>query len=363
MRLSSIICFIFIFLSPSLSAQHQRLSSPRMNHAVTKSFSQAYKTNGDGDTLTLLNFPDDQLDSLTAITIDVNAPIDSGYIVGMNVYNDKGFAERYGFNANDSGLKVIGAVTLFRGTVNPASTRTIDLKVWKQGSKVAVPGLTKVFYDGLPGDVVATQSVPVTSLGISDSLRLFYFNTPTGFLGDSFFIGYQINYNFANLNGDIFSLLTTRDGYRYSPVYNVAQNLDTIINVQNSTMYADNVWHDNSTDNFSILNHYCIFPVVEVKFGNFNSIGFPDRSITDIQLFPNPAKDELHIALNAAYSGKLGVYIFDMSGKLIVSDLNFALHKGNQNIQMNIKQLSIGSYIAFIKGEHTGLGIKFDVLR
>ena len=225
----------------------------------------AAKTTAAGDTLTLSNI--NATDTLTIYSYGS----DSGYVTGPNVYGDRGFAERYDINGNDSSVKVIGVMSQFGGHVNAASTQTINFKIWGLSSQVAIT--SSLAYNSFPLAGLDTLTVPVTHLGIgttTDTVKSFFFPHSTDTIQGAFFVGYDMSYSFNSIT-DTFGLYSTKNGARTTPWYQIKTNIDdftndttydTIIVVQNATMWSDNNWHENFTQNDSIKNNLAIYPIV-----------------------------------------------------------------------------------------------------
>ena len=71
---------------------------------------------------------------------------------------------------------------------------------------------------------------------------------------------------------------------------------------------------------------------------------------TEMSLYPNPAREEFNIELNAASEGQMEMTLFSMNGSMI-SSRNIQLTEGNNVINENISSLSTGVY--FVKLTNT----------
>lgn len=68
----------------------------------------------------------------------------------------------------------------------------------------------------------------------------------------------------------------------------------------------------------------------------------------EVQVFPNPASDELNIRCTFQTSGKLSYTLSDMSGKTI--QLQTATYAaGTQTKQLSLQQLTAGSYLLYVQ--------------
>ncbi|XZF14032.1 T9SS type A sorting domain-containing protein [Chitinophagaceae bacterium MMS25-I14] len=327
----------------------------------------ANKATGDGDTLELANITG--TDTITAYTVGSTA--DSGFITGPNVYGDRGFAERYDFNGGDSSLQVLGVVALFHGAYNPASTNMVNFKVWDVSAQVPTTD-PNIFFSGFPNNVLTSRSVPVTSIGIDNSGMLdtpviVGFSTPTAFLTNSFFVGYDINYNFSSINGDKFGLISSLDGERTSPFFSVNTAGDTVINVQNATEYndpSDTMWHDNATDNFFLANDLYIFPIVKVKWSPTGVNTVVNKNLTFSGNYPNPATNVTNVQYSLSQPADVTVQIMDMSGHELSRYDQKGMGAGAHMLPMDVTALSAGTYIYILRTSNgAGIASKLAVVK
>ncbi len=300
-----------------------------------------------------INFPSSQLndDSLIAYRAD-SAPFDSGYAFGTNAYGDKGFAERFDYNGKDSGLIVLGTYSIFDGRYTANTTKQVNFKVWTQGA-VTNAGRTHLFMNGLPTTVLTTQSVSIKNLGINmtgktDSLVYTKFGTATAILKDSFFVGYDITYAFNSLAGDTIGIKTTRDGYRYANYYFVT-GADTTINVKNAAQYSDNSWHDNAFSNYQLGLHYCIFPVLVVKYNSTGVGGVTHNNLTFFGHSPNPAATSSTVHFSLKKNADVTITLNDMTGRTIRT-VNYPNQSvGNHDAPLDLSALPAGDYMYVLR--------------
>ncbi|MCF8451442.1 MAG: T9SS type A sorting domain-containing protein [Taibaiella sp.] len=314
----------------------------------------AAKTTAIGDTLTLTNIGATD----TTRLLYMHTASGSGPTTGTNSFNDKGFAERYYFNAEDSSVKIIGVVTQFGGAVNPASAKTVTLKAWSQGSPQMITART--YYEGFPATLMDSIVVPVSQLGIgttADTMKTFMFAAPTGFLSDAFFVGYTINYNFLTLDGDTVGLKTSTDGNRTAAYSRIKYNknsagdtlsVDTLINVQNATLWTDNQWHDNYTQNDSLYNNLAIFPIVVTGAPTGITSVF-GKGLTLFGASPNPATNNTSISFSVAERSSVSVCIADINGRIVIADNAGELEAGKHTISVSTDALPAGDYIYLVR--------------
>ena len=341
----------------SASTRHAHAGTANATTAL-QDFGADYRTTAVGSTDTLTNWTG--TDTLALYIVGTNA--DSGYCAGMDVYGDQAFGERYDFNSADSTLKVLGVVALFGGSVNPASTNHVTFNVWSVAAQSAAPfspttgAVSAVWFDsGLPNTVLTSQNVPFTNLGISsvyggqDTAKIFMFTTPTGYLTQSFFVGFNITYTFGA--GDTIGLYSNRNGERTSALYTVS-GADTIVNDVNASQYSDGTWHDNAADNFGLAYNYVMFPIV--KIGSTLSVnGVKRNNLTFFGNYPNPATNNTNIKFSLINATDVTVTIMDMAGNTVNTITQANLTSGEHVIAVNTSSLPSGDYLFVV---HTAAG-------
>lgn len=359
----------FIFVTVAAIVSTQGFAQKAM-HSHTQEISATAgtgaKTTAVGDTTTLSNIAS----SDTVRVLYTHAA--GGYTTGINAYNDKGFAERFSFNGNDSSVKIIGVLAQFGGTVNPSSTKNVTLKVWGQrGSSGMVAPHT--YYQGFPDGILDSLVVPITQIGIgatADTLKQFMFATPTNFISGSFFVGYTINYNYAALGGDTIALASSTDGHRTTADYylgykkNAAGDtvaVDTFLNVQNATLWSDNGWRDNYTQNDSLYNNLAIFPIVII--GSPTSVkGITHNNLTLFGAYPNPATSSTNIRFTLKAAADVTIDITDMSGRNVRSEKLSHLPIGEHTTAVNTAALPAGEYLYIIRtSQGDGMAGKLEI--
>ncbi len=320
-------------------------------HIISSAGDPHAKTTATGDTLTLKHIT-------AADTIAIYRVSSGGYATGTNAWNDKAFAERYDYN-DDTGknMKVIGCFAQFHGKINPASTKTATLKLWSEGPGQYITGSKS--FRGFPGSLMDSLSVPVTQLGIgtaTDTLKKFMF-PDDGHYYSAFFIGYSIDYNFADLSGDTLGLVCSKNGERhpaftYSLVYNVSDFgdtvLDTVINVQNATLESNNTWYDNYTQNDSLFNNLAIYPIIVM--GHTAGVnGVKRNGLTFYGSYPNPAVNIANISFSLTANANVTVQLMDMNGRVINTATQVGLSTGSHTIPLDISALPVGEYLYLLR--------------
>jgi len=364
---------IGVALSVSTFAQS---TSSRHAHAGTANattalhdFGADYRTTAIGSTDTLTNWTG--TDTLELYIVGANA--DSGFCAGTDVYGDHAFAERYDFNAADSSLKVLGVIALFGGTVNPASTNHVTFNVWSVAAQSTLSvspttgAATSVWFNsGLPNTAITSQNVPLTNLGIStipggqDTAKIFMFTTPTGYLNESFFVGFNITYTWGA--GDTIGLFSNKSGERSSALYTVS-GADSIVNNVNASQYSDNTWHDNAADNFGIAYNYFMFPIVKVG-ATVSVNGIKKNNLTFFGNYPNPATNNTNIKFSLVNATDVTVTIMDMAGNTVNTITQTNLTSGEHVIAVNTSSLPSGDYLYIVRtAAGDGIASKMSVIK
>lgn len=316
------------------------------------------RTTAAGDTFTLSHIP--ASDTIELYTVD-----SGGYVTGTNFWGDKAFAERYDFNDSDSSMQVLGVFALFGGSVNPASAQTINFNIWSQS--YPQPITDSLIYNGFPNNILDYVTVPVTQLGIgatTDTLKKFWFTAPTTFLSGSFFAGYSINYTFdkatgKTINGDNIGIACSKNGERipagpsglWTLVYNTGfdTTLNAILNVQNATLGADNVWYDNYTQNDSLKNNLAIYPIVVIGNSTTGVSSITKNNLTFYGNYPNPAVNYTNIRFSLAKGADVTLEVMDMNGRLIEKIQQNKLAAGEHIIPVSTANLPAGDYLYLLR--------------
>jgi len=312
-----------------------------------------------GDTFKLSHIPSS--DTIVYYKIGVS---DSGYVTGTNNWGDKAFAERYTINGTDSSVQVIGVYALFGGKVKPGSTQKVTFNIWDAGAQK--PITATLIYNGFPNNVLDSVSVPVTGLGIGttiDTVKKFMFATPSPVISSSFFAGYSISYTFdtsagATTLGDNIALASSKNGeripagatglYSVDTSYGVDTTSDTLLNVQNATLGADNAWYDNYTQNDSLKNNLAIYPIVLV--GNATGVTQITRNgFTFLGAYPNPATSVTHISFSLFSNADVSVQLMDMAGRVVSSAADRNLAAGRHSMALATDALPAGDYLYLVR--------------
>jgi hypothetical protein len=339
---------VAIHASKSLNA-----SNDFANLDANTGLTVSHRTTAPGDTVYMTHIGDADTISLYYLSND------SGFVAGMDAYGDKAFAERYDFASTDSTVRIIGVIARFGGSVSPLSTKSVTFNVWNPGQPSSTYRPT-LFNSGLPSSVITSYTVKMSDLGVAtvdtafDTAKVFLFTTPTPFLSQSFFVGYNVNYTWGSaLAGDTVGLYSNKGGERTAPSYTVVSVDDTMVNNLNVTKYADNIWHDNVVDNFHLSNNLYVFPIVIVGAAPAHASGINRGSFTLYNCYPNPADNSSNIKIGLAKNTDVSVDIMDVRGNVVQRIKQDNLAPGEHIITISTAGLAAGDYVYMIR---TGLG-------
>jgi len=348
-----VILVIITLLGINCFAQRKKTAYPQPVQSVDESsrtFASGARTTAVGDTIMLSNIS--AADILTLYAAD-----SGGCVTGTDFYNDYAFAERYDFNGNDSSMVVLGVFAEFSGKVNPASAKTVTFGLWGQSVPFIISATLS--YNGFPGSLLDTVNAPITQIGIGtsvDTLKEYLFATPIA-QSTSFFVGYNIAYNYATLDGDTIGLVSSKNGERVGSDYTASLNrtlvdsaYDTVINVQNATMQSDYNWYDNYTQNDSLYNNLAIFPIVVINTPVVSGVkGITRNNLTFFGNYPNPANNSTSIKFSLADDETVTIQIMDMSGHTLNMIQQGMLATGTHVVPLNTADMAFGDYLYLIR--------------
>lgn len=150
-----------------------------------------------------------------------------------------------------------------------------------------------------------------------------------------------------------FALERSADGSRFSSIAMIGSKADRgNSNVQLDYTYTDarplagnNYYRLKQTDNDGKINYSGI---VLLKGDKVNSVFISN-------LYPNPARTEINVMLEAPAAGKVTLVITDISGRILIHR-NEQLQVGSTTISLNVAALAQGSYMLKVVGS-TGYDI------
>ncbi len=341
--------FALTIISFSITAQPRKVTSHEVISSVSELSTRSNaRTTAIGDTIHLSHIG-------VHDTLALYKYADGGYVTGTNSNGDRGFAERYDFNGNDSSMRVLGVMAQFGGKVNPSTTNTVSFKLWAISAPTVIT--SSLVYEGFPKNSFDTLVVPFTQLGIgsaSDTLKSFYFDTASITLNGSFFVGYDMNYALSTV-GDTIGLATSLNGHRNMPVAHIDTfvddfedtTIDKTINVVNATQWSDGNWHENYTQNDSMFNNLAIYPIVAI----LKPTGIAHITRNGLSLFgcyPNPANDQANIKYSLSKNTGVTIQLRNMQGLLVQEIRENELGSGEHVSAFKTSNLPAGNYVYLV---------------
>lgn len=328
----------------------------------------ANKSTGVTDTFTYLtNYQIGQaFDSATIYSV---AGVDSGLFFGTNAYGFSAFGEYFGVNyLADTSVKIAGVFTLFVGRVQTSSTKTINFKVWNVDADSTLFS-TKTYLIETPGTQLYSQTASIHDLGLvldTPSIKYTAFNSLVT-TDSSFYLGYDINYQFANLGGDTIGLACTRDtfgwGHGQGYVNNTTQ--DTFLFAQTvmrmGTEWLEAYWSAGLDVNMSIAPYIFfeggnVFPVSAASVSN--------RNLTIFGNYPNPASTSTTIKYSLGKADNVTIQIVDLTGRVINTISENNQSAGEHTVAVDVTNMAAGNYAYIITAKAGGsLAAQLSVIK
>jgi hypothetical protein len=143
----------------------------------------------------------------------------------------------------------------------------------------------------------------------------------------------SIHFSYTNGTGAAYNLQDVRKITFTADVMN--------LHLQDGTITSWNVSTIGYYDyNASLVN---IEPILD-KVNNWN-----------LQLFPNPTKDEIQLKYNLSKDDKIQIALYDLTGKLILEKDAGTKNAGENQDNFDLRQLDVGTYICRISGERNSI--------
>lgn len=295
---------------------------------------------------------------------------DSGYVYGNNVFGHDAFGEYFGvFQAADTSVQIEGALTLFFGRVQPASTKTINFKVWNVDPTTETMLSTKTYLIETPGTVLYNQVASIQDIGLevdTPSIKVTMFTNPP-VTDSSFYLGYDMNYQWTNLGGDTIGLASTLDGrgWGHGQGFVETGTLDTMLYCQ-TVMRSGTTWREGFW-NLGLDVNMSITPLVRFTGDNVfpQSVGHvQNRDLSIYAAFPNPAQNSTNIKYALNKKADVTIQIADMTGRIINTINENGKGAGEHITTVNTSNLPTGNYIYIIRTNNGGsLASRFTVAK
>jgi hypothetical protein len=348
-------------IAAKTNATLKKATSERTSVLVpTREINGTFKTTGLSDTLNYLNNASTQLfDTSVAYVLDQTLPVDSGYYFGYNALGTNAYAEKFDFEyAPDTTFQIIGVRSLWTGTVNPASTKTVNITIWKQGAPELVPGFSSRYYEGFPDVVKKAETVSIKALGIGnanpDTIKNFYFATPHTGVDYNFYVGYEATYTWGSLNGDTISLKSTRNNYGVGNWFFSTNSSNDTFLLDRNAMRFNGAWYDLAFDlNFDL--NLSVVPIIQFSSNNIDAVGGLSRNdLTFYGHFPNPAVNSTNIKFSLDKMADVTIQLTDMSGRVISTTKETKLNAGEHIVPLETSSLAAGNYVYTLSTSNGG---------
>lgn len=110
------------------------------------------------------------------------------------------------------------------------------------------------------------------------------------------------------------------------------------------------------------IRYYYFIKQIDFDNNSSNSVTrniiIKENKLAGIIISPNPAKDKLHISFNEQSVAGITIQVFDAAGKLVQSK-SLKNNNSNQNIVLDIEQLSAGVYVLHLNNSESDKVVKF----
>lgn len=355
-----------VIIAEMLHAQ-ERLVMPYIDNSTTGSgivkdhtFGTGEKRTSRADTIVYAN-SNNQISSNTTYKyyVDSLSPLDSGYYLGINAFGYKGWAEAYNLTVpNDSAMAVIGAISVWHGNYKLTTNKSVNIEVWNTDTLHGTLLHPGALLTGFPNSVLTSETVPIRRLKIGynntpDTLSaITWFSTPANVTG-YFFLGYEMVYDFHNLNGDTICIRATQQGtgVGHGDFYYVDKVGDSVFHVRNAVELASGNWLDPYWQAHLNVN-LSIVPIVQIRditgVSNISRNGFSFYGI-----YPNPAVNNAVIRFALNNADNVSVQLMDMEGHLL-STMKQKVLAGTHEITLDLTNLNGGNYLCVINAGNGG---------
>jgi len=103
----------------------------------------------------------------------------------------------------------------------------------------------------------------------------------------------------------------------------------------------------------------------DAKFDGQILSGIEDNTIalSSFSLFPNPASENVSIAINLGIAAQVQINIYDITGKLVAQPMNQKVDAGSTIVNVNVESISTGLYFANINVNGVVKTVKFVVTK
>ena len=275
-------------------------------------------------------------DTLQHFSLDTVTPIiesytsNQGYYTGHNNYGDEEFAEKYDFNGTTN---ILGVIAVHQGT-NGTSSINASYKIYDVG------------VNGLPGNELASKSVPYNDIPIDGTSNTVMFTNPVPVSAD-FFVSFNLgDYIHSNLGTQSIAITHSPNGTRPASDFGIFGR--NVIRWHNHNGPA--TWKDYRTQNipnYQPAVYFSLFPIVELTPSSIVVFGDQKGSVGCV--YPNTSSSaEFNIPITSRNGGEVNITLYDLQGK-IVSSKKTNLTAGKTNYVYSESKLTASTYILLVK--------------
>ncbi|MGN6568971.1 MAG: T9SS type A sorting domain-containing protein [Flavipsychrobacter sp.] len=365
-----------IVISTMLHAQEQ-LSMPYIDYSTvgvdavnTHALGAAEKKTSGADTAVYVN-SNTQISSSTTYRyyVDVLSPLDSGYYLGINVFGYKGWAEAYNLTVpNDSAMQVIGAISVWHGNYKLTTNKSVNIEVWDVDTVHGTSLHSGALLAGFPNTVLTSETVPIKKLKMGynnapDTLSaITWFSTPANVTG-YFFLGYEMMYDFHNLNGDTICIRATQQGtgVGHNNFYYIDKVGDTVFHARNAVELASGTWLDPYWQAHLDVN-LSIVPIVHIR--DVTAVSNISRNgLSFYGVYPNPAVNNAIVRFALNNPDNVCIQLMDIQGHIILTKKQ-SVSAGMHAIAIDIAGVNNGNYLCVVNaGNSTGFASMLTVTK
>ncbi len=143
----------------------------------------------------------------------------------------------------------------------------------------------------------------------------------------------SIHFNYTN---------GTNASYNLQDVRKITFTADVMnLHLQDGTIYS---WNVSTIGHYQYdANSVNVEPVLD-EVNNWN-----------LQLYPNPTKDEVQLKYNLPKEDKINISLYDLTGKLVLEKNAGSKNAGENQDNLDLRQLAAGTYICRISGERNSI--------
>lgn len=87
------------------------------------------------------------------------------------------------------------------------------------------------------------------------------------------------------------------------------------------------------------------------------------EAFTSMNVYPNPAQNEVNFAIALQDAAEVEIVVFDMTGKMVLKGFNGTMNAGANNVQLDTQALTAGMYNAVISSNRTVKNVRLVIAK